>query len=80
MPKRIALATACALFFDAVDEEGRVLENDRLFHERESPRGVTHVLKHVCKLEDDLARDLIERYHHAVDTGNREISSSVFRQ
>ena len=80
MPKRISLATACAVFFDAVDEDGNVLENDRLFHEKESSRGVVHVLKHVCKLDDDASRALIERYHHAVDKGDREISSSVFHQ
>ena len=77
MPKRISLATACALFFDAVDEEGNVLENDRIFHEKESSRGVNHVLKHVCKLDDEASRTLIERYYNAVKAGT-VIGSGVF--
>ena len=80
MPNRIALATACALFFDAVDAEGNVLESDRLFHEKVRSRGSAHVLEHVCRLDDSVSLELIERYHRAINEGNRDLSSSVFHQ
>jgi mannitol-1-phosphate 5-dehydrogenase len=80
MPKRIALATACALFFDAVDAEGNSLESDRLFHENEISCGVSHVMEHVCRLEDTGARRLIERYHRAIERGNRDLGSRVFNE
>ena len=79
MPNRIVLATACALFFDAVDAEGNTLESDRLFHEKESSHGSAHVLEHVCRLDDSVSRALIERYHRAINGGNRDLSSIVFR-
>ena len=73
------MATACALFFDAVDENGNVTENDRLFHEHESSRGVVHVLEHVCRIEDEAVSELIALYHRAINEGNRELGSSAFQ-
>jgi mannitol-1-phosphate 5-dehydrogenase len=80
IPKRIALATACAFFFNAVDAEGNMLESDRLFHENESSHGSAHVMEHVCRLNDSDSRRLIDRYYSAIDRGNRDLSSSVFHQ
>ncbi len=79
VPKRISLATACAFFFKAVDDDGSTLESDRLFHENESSRGVTHILRNVCKLEDAPSRLLIERYYNAIEEG-KDLSSEVFQK
>jgi mannitol-1-phosphate 5-dehydrogenase len=78
LPRRIALATACALFFDAADAEGNRLESDRLFLQRESSRGPAHVMDHVCRLKDGEVRTLIERYHHAILGGKRDLGGSSF--
>jgi mannitol-1-phosphate 5-dehydrogenase len=79
VPRRISLATACAFFFKAVDDDGNTLESDRLFYKNESSRGLTHILENVCKLEDTDSRLLIERYYYAIEEGNRDLGSEVFQ-
>jgi mannitol-1-phosphate 5-dehydrogenase len=76
--KRIALAVACSLHFRGVDGEGRMYEPDRLFHEREMPRGVDHVLREVCRLSDERIISLIERYHESLAGGNRDLADPAF--
>jgi mannitol-1-phosphate 5-dehydrogenase len=78
-PRCISLATACAFFFKAADEQGRPYENDLLFHERESSKGVEHILTAICGLDDAEIRTTIVQYFEAIYRGNRDIHSTVFR-
>jgi len=78
-PEHIALGTASALLFKAVDEEGNPFENDRVFHEREMSRGIDRVLRRVCSLEDTPIIALIKEYHAQIVQGNRDINDILSR-
>ena len=79
MPKRIALALACALRFRGVDEGGNLYGNDRVFHEREMSRGVDHVLRRICGLTDERIISLIKGYHKELEGGNRDLADPAFQ-
>jgi mannitol-1-phosphate 5-dehydrogenase len=69
----ICLGVASALFFRAVDENGNMFEQDLQFHEREVSRGVDHVLKNICKIEEKEVVDIVKGYYHEIVKGEKEI-------
>jgi hypothetical protein len=73
------MAIACSFFFKGVDEEGNMYENDRVFHEREASRGLKHLLKTVCGIEDIRATRLIEDYYESLQRGNRDLKDDTFQ-
>jgi mannitol-1-phosphate 5-dehydrogenase len=75
VPERICLGVASAFFFRALDEQGHMFRKDREFHEKDMNRGVSHVLKNVCKLSDGKVISLIKRYYHMIEGGNKNLDS-----
>jgi hypothetical protein len=75
VPVRICLGVASALFFRVGDEQGRMFEKDREFHENDMIRGVSHVLENVCKLSDVKVVSLIKRYYRMIEDGNRNLDA-----
>lgn len=51
----IAEAVIAACEFRAADEDGQLFQGDRTFVEQEYPRGLEHILTHVCRLSRDEA-------------------------
>jgi mannitol-1-phosphate 5-dehydrogenase len=66
--KNISFGIAASLFFKAVDENGKMYENDLLFHEKELTRGVEQVLKDICEL-DQRPSSLILKYYDLIVSG-----------
>jgi len=66
LPKNIALGLASAMFFKATDENGKRYANDIVFHEREISKGIEHVLKNVCKLENSEVINIIKDYYERI--------------
>jgi mannitol-1-phosphate 5-dehydrogenase len=73
LPKHIVLALACAFFFRAVDEDGRPFESDAEFQEKEVSRGVDHLLKNICGIEEEKIHTLIRGYFLNLESGNRDL-------
>lgn len=76
-PKYIALGIACALFFEAVDDRDDMFEKDIAFHEKEVTKGIDHVLKNICKMENKAIKAIIKYYYDNIIQGNREISTFI---
>jgi len=74
IPKNISLGLASALFFKGVDENGKMYDNDILFHEREVSKGVDHVLKNICKLKSKKIIEIIRKYYEKIKIGERFIN------
>lgn len=75
IPEKISLGVASALFFKAKDENGHMYVNDRIFHEKEITKGISRILKNICKLENTEVCSLIERYYSMLKRGERDIGS-----
>jgi mannitol-1-phosphate 5-dehydrogenase len=73
IPENICVGIACALFFKAADEKGRMFEKDVEFHEKEMKKGADHVLESVCGLKDEASRSLILHYYAGILRGERDI-------
>jgi mannitol-1-phosphate 5-dehydrogenase len=71
MPVHIALGTACALFFDAKDEQGDMYAGDEKFHRDETSRGPEHVLKNVSGITDRELVDMIAGMYRKIEGGAR---------
>jgi mannitol-1-phosphate 5-dehydrogenase len=68
--KNISLGIAASLFFKAVDENGKMYDKDRVFHEKELAQGVERVLTNISKLGTG-RRTLIEQYYGLIDRGEQ---------
>jgi mannitol-1-phosphate 5-dehydrogenase len=73
-PNHIALALACAFFFNAVGEDGRPFESDVEFRVKEIPRGIDHLLKNICGMENEETRSLVRNYFMALESGDRDVN------
>jgi len=63
-PRCIALGYACALFFKATDDEGKMFEGDRKFHEKEMPRGLDYVLEKISGIDKESIKSIIRSYYN----------------
>jgi mannitol-1-phosphate 5-dehydrogenase len=72
-PNHIALALACAFFFDAVGEDGRPFEADVEFRVNEFSKGIDHLLESICGIENEEERSLVRKYFATLESGDRDI-------
>jgi len=71
------LGIGAAMLFRATDEKGELFEKDREFAEKVYPRGVDHVLGHICQLRPDTgaerkAIEIIKKHHEGLQGGASE--------
>jgi len=59
------IATAAAMFFRAKDEKGSLYFKDKIFVEEIYPRGIDHILEHVCGLDPKRDKSLFQRIKEA---------------
>ncbi|MBD3184798.1 mannitol-1-phosphate 5-dehydrogenase [Candidatus Poribacteria bacterium] len=65
MPKYTAMGVAAAFFFRAVDQNGEMYENDKVFAEELERHGVNYILSNICGLDSKKHGALMALIRHA---------------